>query len=292
MTSNYAHVHYPGYHGDVTKHIVFTTVIKKMQAKYPEGIVIVDTHAGAGMYDLTAQSPPEYKKGIAKVLKKKEEAPNAVKNFIKASVGWSETENIEFYPGSPAQAQKLLRKQDEHRLSDLYISAMGGLQEDQSHFEQLDAWSPEAVDYFVGETDKHCVVLIDPPYEDDNDFSLAKDLMERILDVKPTATVMVWVPLINGSRFRWSALKTLKEVASKKAKVGQYLATCSVFQATSGASKNQLLGSAMFVANPTPEFDDVIDPEVLDWLSRTMTQGRGEYSVEQKMKKVKVKNDE
>jgi 23S rRNA (adenine2030-N6)-methyltransferase len=282
MTTNYLHQHHAGNHGDVFKHVALVTVLQKMQALHPDGIVLVDTHAGSGFYDLTTtQDPPEYKKGICKVIEKKESAPKPVQDFIKVAMGWSTTvDDVEYYPGSPVLGQKLLRPQDEHRLSDMHVTAMEGLKEKQSSFQQLDAFDPSSVDYFVGGTNKHCVVLIDPPYQDGNDYSQAKNLLERILDVKPTATVMVWVPFIHGSRFRFDALKMLKEVASKKAAVGQYTGSVSV-----GATK--LLGSAIFVANPTPDLDIVLGDETLDWLSRTMTHGRGEYSVEQKMKKKK-----
>jgi 23S rRNA (adenine2030-N6)-methyltransferase len=282
MVPNYQHQHHAGNHGDVFKHVALVTVLKKMQALHPDGIVLVDTHAGSGFYDVTTQEPPEYKKGICKVLENKEAAPKPVQDYIKVAMGWSTTvEEVQYYPGSPVLGQKLLRPQDEHRLSDMHVIAMEGLKEKQSSFQQLDAFDPASVDYFVGGTNKHCVVLINPPYTDSNDYGQAKNLLERILDRKPTATVLIWVPFIQGSRFRFDALRMIKEVASKKAAVGQYTGTCSV-----GATG--LMGSAMFVANPTSDMDIVLGNETLDWLSRTMTHGKGEYTVEQKMKKKKT----
>jgi 23S rRNA (adenine2030-N6)-methyltransferase len=284
-SKNYQHEHHAGNHGDVFKHVVLVSVLQKMQAQHPDGIVLVDTHSGSGFYDLKTQDqtqdPAEYKKGIVKVIEKKESAPKPVQDYIKISMGWSTAvEDIEYYPGSPVLGQKLIRAQDEHRLSDLNVIGMEGLKEKQSHFQQLDAFDPASVDYFVGGTNKHCVVLIDPPYQESDDYAKAKNLMERILDAKPTATVMVWVPLIHGSRFRFEALKMLKEVATKKAAIGQYTGTVSV-----GAEK--LMGSIMFVANPTPGLDELLGVETLNWLSRTMTNWKGDYSVEQKMKKKK-----
>jgi len=284
-SSNYQHEHHAGNHGDVFKHTVFVTVIQKMQALHPTGICFVDTHAGAGIYDLSEQKQrAEYQKGITKVIDNKEKAPKCVQDYIKASLGWSTTvDEIEYYPGSPVLGQKLLRTVDEHRLADLNVSAMQGLKEKQSHFEQLDAFDPQSLHYFLSSNNdkKHPVVLIDPAYQDNDDYGRAKDLLENILDKEPTATVLVWVPLIHGSRYRFSALKMLKEVASAKAALGQYTATCSV-----GATP--LLGSAVFVANPPGDLDLAIGDPELDWLARTMTTGRGEHSVEQKMKKKKT----
>lgn len=282
MTSNYQHQHHAGNHGDVFKHVALVTVVQKMQKLHPDGIVLVDTHGGSGFYDVTTQDPPEYKKGICKVVEEKESAPKHVQDFIKVAMGWSTTvDEVQYYPGSPVLGQKLIRPQDEHRLSDLHVTAMEGLKEKQSQFQQLDAFDPSSVDYFVGGTNKHCVVLIDPPYQDTNDYGQAKNLLERILDVKPTATVLIWVPFIKGSRFRFDALRMIKEVATKKATIGQYTGTVSV-----GA--DSLMGSAMFVANPTPDMDILLGNETLNWLSRTMTHGKGEYTVEQKMKKNKT----
>jgi 23S rRNA A2030 N6-methylase RlmJ len=75
--------HYPGGHGDALKHMVFINMFKKMQEQHPEGIVLVDTHCGPGMYDLTQQKPPEWKKSILNFVTRKNEAPTPVANYIK-----------------------------------------------------------------------------------------------------------------------------------------------------------------------------------------------------------------
>jgi 23S rRNA A2030 N6-methylase RlmJ len=102
-----------------------------------------------------------------------------------------------------------------------------------------------------------------------------------ILDKDPYATVILWFPYIEGNRYRFSFLKSLKEMVQKKAKIGHYSAWLTV-------QKNGLQGSCVFCANPTKDFDEVLNEETLDWLSCILLKsGRSDYAVEQWMKKIK-----
>ncbi len=67
---NYRHAFHAGNFADVIKHIVLTRVLSYLHEK-PAAFRVVDTHAGAGRYDLTgdeAQRSGEWRHGIAKLL--------------------------------------------------------------------------------------------------------------------------------------------------------------------------------------------------------------------------------
>ena len=75
----------------------------------------------------------------------------------------------------------------------------------------------------------------------------------------------------------------MKEMVKKKAKVGFYHAWVTV-------QKTGIQGSSVFIVNPTKKFDEIMDEEILDWLSAILLKvGRSDYSVEQWMKKPKKK---
>lgn len=289
--AEYTHEVHAGNHADVFKHCVFHAIIKELQKEHPEGLIVADTHAGAGVYDLTTQSSGEYKGGIDKVIHRyhtstaKYEIPAAVREFIQvclSAVGAKGYEDFELYPGSPLLANAILRKGiDEHRLTDLYFKPEG--LDKSAQYKKMDAFDPEALEFLMPKhSEKHNLVLIDAPFTNDEDYGKVRALMEQILERNPKAAICVWIPFIHGHRMRWSFATSLREIAKDKAKLGRYYSNIVI-------AKEGLQGSAMLVCNPSPMFDDVMDPKALHWLANTMQQGRDEYTVEQIMKKKKVK---
>ena len=291
MSAEYNHEKHAGNHADVLKHCIFCAVIQELQKVHPEGLMVADTHAGVGVYDLT--NTQEHKDGISKVVrrysltKNLQDIPPAIREYTRltlAAVGSEGYDDFELYPGSPLLAQALLRKGvDEHRLTDMYVTEVEGLDRPVD-FRQLDCYDPESLDWLMpSDSDKHNVVLIDAAFTEEGEYGQVKQLLQRILERNPKATVLVWIPFIHGHRFRWSFATGLREVAKESAKVGRYYANIVI-------AKAGLQGSAMLVCNPTPLFDDVVDPTALHWLAHVMNQGKDEYTVEQIMKKKKKKN--
>src|ERR1700751_2801395 len=67
---NYRHAFHAGGFADVLKHIVLTRILLYLQGK-PAAFRLIDTHAGAGVYDLTgeeAQRGGEWLTGIARIM--------------------------------------------------------------------------------------------------------------------------------------------------------------------------------------------------------------------------------
>ena len=67
---SYQHEYHAGNHADVVKHSVLALLIDALQRK-PTPIRVIDSHAGAGAYDLTsreAQQRREFAEGIGRVL--------------------------------------------------------------------------------------------------------------------------------------------------------------------------------------------------------------------------------
>ena len=67
---NYRHAFHAGGFADVIKHIVLVRMLTYLQEK-PGPFRVIDTHAGAGLYDLTsdeAQRGGEWLTGIARIM--------------------------------------------------------------------------------------------------------------------------------------------------------------------------------------------------------------------------------
>src|SRR5882672_11028620 len=80
---SYLHAYLAGNHADVLKHVVLLAVLAKLTAK-DKPLRYIETHAGAGGYDLrstAAQKNREYLGGVAK-LWKPAEPPAAVAQLV------------------------------------------------------------------------------------------------------------------------------------------------------------------------------------------------------------------
>jgi 23S rRNA (adenine2030-N6)-methyltransferase len=281
---NYRHEEWVAGHGDVLKHVVFTTVIRELQAQHPAGILLVNCHAGEGVYDLNQHIQAEsYRKGILKLMEHCEQdpeknAPTAVKDFVElvvAITGCTGSTDLDVYPGSPVLGQHLLRSVDEHRLTDLYVEQVQWLTAERSDFRPLrDTYAAETMEFLMPYTyeGKHPVILIDPDYTVESDYANTKTLLAIILDQNPHATVIVPVPLLQNHTLRWSYTAGLRTVAKDAAQTGRYY--CSV-----QVCKDGYQGSGVLVCNPTADLDTVkLDAHCLHWLAHAMQMGKDECS--------------
>jgi 23S rRNA (adenine2030-N6)-methyltransferase len=161
----------------------------------------IDTHAGAGLYSLTegyATQNAEFEQGIAKLMS----ADNLLKplsDFV-AQIKRFNTNTLEFYPGSPMVAQDFLRADDKMRLFELHPNDCKLLIENfRGQGKQIKV---EMQNGFAGiksclpPPPRRAVVLIDPPYEDKQDYQYVVNMIKDSLTRFATGTYMVWYPIL------------------------------------------------------------------------------------------------
>ncbi len=98
---NYRHAFHAGNFADCTKHALLVWLLRAL-ARKPAPFAVLDTHAGAGRYDLSgaAERTGEWRAGIARLL---HEPPAPLADYVAV------VEAAGLYPGSPAIARALLR---------------------------------------------------------------------------------------------------------------------------------------------------------------------------------------
>src|SRR3979490_2879156 len=112
---NYRHAFHAGGFADVIKHIVLVRILKHLQDK-PAAFRVIDSHAGAGVYDLTAEEARrggEWLTGIARILQARfsEAVLPLLKPYLDVVRAFNPRRDLEAYPGSPLIARALLRPQ-------------------------------------------------------------------------------------------------------------------------------------------------------------------------------------
>src|SRR6202165_2145985 len=113
---NYRHAFHAGGFADVIKHIVLVRILTYLQDK-PAAFRVIDTHAGAGLYDLTgdeASRGGEWLTGIARLMQARfsETTMPLVAPYLDIVRAFNPQRDIKAYPGSPLIARALLRPQD------------------------------------------------------------------------------------------------------------------------------------------------------------------------------------
>jgi len=197
---SYRHAFHAGNHADVLKHYVLGLVLAHT-VKKDKPYWYIDTHAGAGMYSLHegyATQNAEYEEGIAKLAAAKN-LPQALAAYVSQIMSFN-SGSLQFYPGSPSIAELYLRADDKMRLFELHPNDYKILDENFHSFgKQVKI---EMQNGFAGikaclpPPPRRAVVLIDPPYEDKQDYEHVVDTIKDSLKRFPTGTYIVWYPIL------------------------------------------------------------------------------------------------
>ena len=199
---NYRHAFHAGGFADVLKHIVLVRILTYLQEK-PAPFRVIDTHAGAGLYDLTSEEARrggEWLTGIARLMQARfsEAALPLVSPYLDIVRAFNGPGELKAYPGSPLIARALLRPQD--RLTACEVESntrkklIDGLRRDaQARVVDLDGWT--ALPAFVPPNERRGLVLIDPPFEAKDEFTRMADGFTEAFGKWPTGSYLLWYPV-------------------------------------------------------------------------------------------------
>lgn len=188
---NYRHAFHAGNFADCMKHALLVWLIDALQAK-PAPIFVLDTHAGAGRYDLEtgpAQRTGEWRQGIDRLT---EMPPPALGRYL----GFIRT--LGLYPGSPALVRAMLRPDDRLACCELHPDDVFQLRrlfarDKQVAVHQRDGW--EALGGLLPPRERRGLVLIDPPYENPDEFSDAVAGLATAHARFGTGVLAAWYPI-------------------------------------------------------------------------------------------------
>ena len=166
---NYRHAFHAGGFADVIKHIVLVRMLAYLQEK-PAAFRVIDTHAGAGVYDLTSEEARrggEWLTGIARIMQARfsEKTEPLLKPYLDIVRAFNPQRDLVAYPGSPLIARALLRPQDRLTACEVEPKARKRLiealrRDTQARVVDLDGWT--ALPAFVPPNERRGLVLIDP----------------------------------------------------------------------------------------------------------------------------------
>ena len=199
---NYRHAFHAGSFADVVKHTVLTRLLVHLGAK-PAAYRVLDTHAGAGLYDLAgpeASRSGEWRGGIERLLAAR--VAGALREllapYLAAVAACNPPGRLTTYPGSPALVRAFLRPQDRLVACELEPNAAAGLkrnfgQDRRIKVIAIDGWT--ALNAYVPPRERRGLALIDPPFEDAADFSRLALGLEGAHRKWANGTYLLWYPI-------------------------------------------------------------------------------------------------
>ena len=251
---NYRHAFHAGGFADVIKHIVLVRILSYLQEK-PAAFRVIDTHAGAGLYDLTSDEGRrggEWLTGIARVMQARfsEKTAPLVKPYLDIVRAFNPQRELATYPGSPLIARALLRPQDRMTACEVEPKARKRLidalrRDTQARVVDLDGWT--ALPAFVPPNERRGLVLIDPPYEQKDEFERMAKGFAQAFAKWPTGSYMLWYP-VKSRRATDNLARHVAEVAGAVAPPGKCLRL--EFSAAPQIAEAGLTSAGLLIVNP------------------------------------------
>jgi len=188
---------------------------------------VIDTHAGAGLYDLRgpeAARSPEWRAGIGRLMAAPiESEPRALlAPYLDAVRALNPGGALAAYPGSPVVTCSLLRSQDRLVACEIEPNAAAALAHNlggdrRAKAVAIDGWT--ALNAYVPPPERRGVVLIDPPFEATDEFSRLAQSLEAAHRKWATGIFLIWYPTQGrqdsdalGRRLRRSAIPKVLRV--------------------------------------------------------------------------------
>ncbi len=194
---NYRHAYHAGNFADVLKHGVLAWIVRYLQQKEAP-LALIDTHAGAGLYDLTgvaAGKTGEARDGILRLVGKR--GPEPLQPYLEI-VREMNGEEIKSYPGSPALMLALARAQDRVFACELHPEDSEALRRALGADPRLRVTTGDGYERLatlIPPREKRGLVLIDPPFEEPDEFEHLAQAFIAAHRKWPAGVYVLWFPV-------------------------------------------------------------------------------------------------
>lgn len=246
---NYRHAFHAGNAADVMKHAALARVLAYLGRK-DNPYRVIDTHAGAGFYDLdgaSAQRTLEADAGIEAVLAATlpDAAAGLLAPYLDAVRTLRATSGRRLYPGSPALALALSRPQDRFLFCELHKEERAKLEkriggDARAKVLAQDGW--QALAAHLPPRERRGVVLVDPPFEEGGEFQRMVAGLEAAYRRFATGILMLWYPIKD--------LRAVDAFRRDVAKLGLPKTLRVELDFSTVRSLDTLSGSGLIIVNP------------------------------------------
>ena len=195
---SYQHSYHAGNHADILKHFVLSYVMEYLNKK-EKPYTFFDTHSASGVFDLLdnkSLKTLEAQNGILKLINQNDlpQQLDVYLNVVKENL----KNNIYF--GSPKIEEFFVRQQDTLILSELHPTEFQNLKNNfhktskNVQIHNRNGW--EMIKALTPPKTKRGAVLIDPSYEQKEDYEIAAKTISFINKKWSNGIILLWYPLL------------------------------------------------------------------------------------------------
>jgi 23S rRNA (adenine2030-N6)-methyltransferase len=246
---NYRHAFHAGNFADVVKHATLARILVHLHGK-DAAFRVIDTHAGAGLYDLTgaeASRGGEWRDGINLLLGTTPPADlrALLAPYLDAVHALNPSGRLTRYPGSPLIVLANLRRQDRLIACELEPRAAAALarnlrRDTRAKAIAIDGWT--ALSAYTPPKERRGLVLIDPPFEQPEEFGRLAEALAAAQRKWTTGIYLAWYPIKQQHETEAFARKM------KKIGIPKILRAEMTLDLPAGSTR--LRGSGLLIVNP------------------------------------------
>jgi 23S rRNA (adenine2030-N6)-methyltransferase len=270
---NYRHDYHAGNFADVVKHVVLARVVTYMKQK-PRPFRVIDTHAGAGRYDLLgpeASKTGEWRDGIGRVFAAHvpPAAAEILQPYLDAVRSVNTAGELKAYPGSSSIARTIMRPEDVLVANEFNADEYDRLRRVFGRVKNttiLNIDARHAVKSLLPPKERRGIILIDPPFEAKSEFA---DLAVAVREARvrfSDGVYLVWYPLKDSGAADRFVAEATRDFATEFLDVR--FRVCAPFPGLG------LTAAGLLVFNPPYMLRDELDV-LLPHLKDLMSEGAG-----------------
>lgn len=267
---SYRHAFHAGNHADVLKHAIFVNILDYFNRK-DAPYWVIDTHAGAGLYDLRSEwalTNGEFVDGLDRVLQAPD-MPAMIERYLEEVQAFNPDGVANYYPGSPWLALRALRDRDRLRLFEMHPSEAEVLQHNvaeqgRAAMRQTTVYEADGFEGLKSQLPpptRRGIVIMDPSYEDKQDYRRTLQAVNEGLKRFATGCFAVWYPLVQR--------REVQELTRSLERLETPWVHASLTVRKPSDDGFGLHGSGMFIVNPPWTLHAELE-ETMPWLKNKL----------------------
>lgn len=267
---NYRHGYHAGNFADVLKHTALCELLRLLTAK-DKKLFVLDTHAGAGGYDLAgrlARRTGEAEAGIARLASApRTDMPPAVARYLAAVAAYDRKFGATDgkpgrYPGSPRLVRTALRPGDRFIACELHPEEALLLKREFAgdravEVRQADGY--KALKALLPPIERRGLVLIDPPFEAADEYERLLRALRHAVRRFATGCYAVWHPIKDEAAAAFAGALSAAKPLTLEMRLG-------------GIEPGRLAACGLSVINPPWRFEEAMR-EALPWIADRLGPG-------------------
>ena len=199
---NYRHGFHAGNFADVFKHALLARLVVYLGRKETP-FRVIDTHAGEGAYDLSAdeaQRTGEWRGGVGRLASlsdASDEVRTLLAPYLDCLGPLDQEGRPALYPGSPAIVRKLMRPHDRAIFCELRPDAFAALRRRFARDPRIRSIHIDGylgLGAYVPPKERRGLVLIDPPFEREDEFDAAYGAFTKAYAKWSVGVYALWHP--------------------------------------------------------------------------------------------------